>query len=122
MPRLVNSTFTGILTLVIQTVKEDGSLTEKSYRVDDMMTVRYIADGEIKTATGRLSYIDYHVSAKQRKYTTNPNVLRSHFSSDVNPITINIDRSTDCHSDVVVVPCADIIEDKGVKEIGRAHV
>ena len=122
MPRLVNSTFTGILTLVIQTVKEDGSISEKTYRVNDMMSVRYIEDGEIKTVTGRLSYIDYHVSAKQRKYSTNPNVLRSYFSSDVKPITINIDRSTDCHSDVVVVPCADIIEDKGVKDVAKMNV
>lgn len=121
MARIVNSTFTPILTLNVKVLHEDGSSTIKRLKVDDEVTnLRYVENKTIKKATGRVADLTYTIPNKKvKRYYTNPAKLRSYFEYDVTPDTIVIDCSTLKHSNLITIPVREILEDEGDTDVVR---
>ena len=119
MARIVNSINKPCLSLVVTTVLTNGDKLEKVLKIDDMVDgLRYVENGQIKTVTGRVSNISYTKSAISRNYLSMRN-LKSYFSTDVKPKFIEIDCSTEFHSNIVKIPVMELIEDLGVSGVEK---
>lgn len=119
MARLVKSGIDYVYAFVIDTIMEDGSVSEAEYKIGELMTnLRYIENKEIKSVTGKLSKINYNNLQVTRNFGT-PATLRSHFADDVLPVSIEVDCSEQYASKVIEIPCHEIIEDEGVTGVKR---
>lgn len=122
MARLVKSGATPVTAIVIQTILKDDSVLEAAYSIGDLVSdLRYIEGQEIKTVTGKLSKVNYNNLQIVRNYGV-PATLRSYFADDVLPESIEIDCSEQYSSNVVTIPCNEIIEDTGVENVKRMKV
>lgn len=120
MARIVNSSTAPKLSLVIQTVLQNGSVLKKRLNPGDIVeNLRYVENGEIKTVTkGRMIEVSAKFQKSIRKYN-NPDTLRSYFAKDVLPDVLYIDCSEQYHSDIREIPVREIIEDNGVENVER---
>lgn len=119
MARLVKSSYEGSISVVIQTLLNDGGCKEKEYHIGDMIeNLRYIENAEIHTITGRLSDITFRNMGIIRKYASAV-TAKSNFASDVLALDIVVDNSEKYHSNVITIPCNEIIEDTGVVNVMR---
>lgn len=122
MARIVNTISTPILTLVIRTMFKDGTFTDELISEGDIVSdLRYVHNGEIKKISGRVSNITYKNAQVKRTYNTFKK-LKSYFRFDVTPVSIEIDSSTELHSNVTVIPTRDILEREGVTEVKKLNV
>lgn len=118
MARLVKSSASPEISVMIQTILADR-VDEVEYKIGDMITdLRYIENREIKTITGKLSKINFNNLMASRSYGS-PETVRSFFASDVLPMSLEIDCSEQYDSNVVTIPCNEIIENQGVMNVQR---
>ena len=120
MARIIDTDVKHHLAFTIQTVFEDGSTSDKELHIDDMLSgLRYVENEEIKIIpNGRLSNIEYRHISVSRSYNS-AEKMKSYFKEDVTPISIDVDCSTEYHSNVITVPVMEIVEDAGVTEVAR---
>lgn len=122
MARLVKSGATPVTAIVIQTILKGDSVLESEYAIGDLISnLRYIEGEEIKTVTGKLSKVNYNNLQIVRNYGV-PATLRSYFADDVLPESIEIDCSEQYASNVITIPCSEIIENAGVENVKRMKV
>ena len=117
MARIVNNSIKQVITLVAKVVHTNGTFDTMKFTQDQMVTnLRYTEDGKIKSITGRVSEIKYIKSNKKRVYN---NILsaKSYFKYDVTPAFLQIDTSTEYHSNLVDIPIMEIIENSGVTDV-----
>lgn len=119
MARIVNTTITPIITANIQTVMNDGSISNMSFKKDDILTdMRYIENKNIVKISGRVSRINYTILPTVRTYSELAK-LRTNFATDVYMNTVDIDSSEKYNSNIVTVPAREIIEKENVKDVSR---
>lgn len=119
MARIIESKFTPLLTAVIQTVKEDGSVLTKELKHDDVVTaLRYVENGDISEVTGRIDGFDYSINRKTRNFSK-PNRSTSGFASDVILKNLIVDSSEVYKSIINTIPAREIVEDDGVTDVER---
>ena len=112
MARIVNSKFTSIISLFVNTILEDDTIITKVINIDDIVeNLRFVnTEKEIDAITGRVSDIDFNCTNVIRPYDSILN-LRSYFKEDVVPTAITVDASEQYNSNVVEIPCREILED-----------
>ena len=114
MARIVSSSYSPIIGINIITTLDSGENSVKEYHIDDMIeNLRYVEGELVKTVSGRLSAINYKSAMASHKYTS-VTTARSYFADDVKCTSIEIDMSTEYHSNVVEIPVREIVEDTGV--------
>lgn len=119
MARIVDTRITPIITANIETVMNDGSISNMSFRKGDVLTdMRYIKDSEIIKISGRVSNIDYTILPTIRTYSELPK-LRTNFAKDVRMNAVEIDSSEKYNSMITSVPAREIIEKENVKDVSR---
>lgn len=119
MARIVNTTITPVITANIQTVMNDGSISNMSFKKDDILTdMRYIENKDIVKISGRVSRINYTILPTVRTYTELAK-LRTNFASDVCMNTVDIDSSEKYNSNIITIPAREIIEKENVKDVSR---
>lgn len=119
MARIVNSIFTPDISLVVQTVFEDGTTSDFIIKEGTGVTaLRYISDKEVKEVTGKVVKINYEVANVNRTYT-DPVTVKSYFAEDVTCTSIIVDCSKEYESILVEVPCREIVEFFEQKNVDR---
>ena len=119
MARIVETHVEPIVSLVIQTLMTDGSVTSIKLHEDDMVNnLRYIEDGDIKSVTGKVRNLNYTRKNTNRVYNDIKKV-RSYFSDDTTTEKIDIDCSKEFESVIVPVPTREIVENEGVLDVER---
>lgn len=114
MARIVSSSYSPIIGINIVTTLDNGEKSVKEYHIDDMVeNLRYVDGETVKTISGRLSNINYKGAMTSHKYS-DLSTLRSYFADDIKCTSIEIDTSTDFHSNVTEIPAREIVEDAGV--------
>ena len=119
MARLVSNSVKQIICAKITTNFSSGSSSVKVLKADDIVeNLRYIVDEELKSVTGRISQI----TGTLRKVTSvsfkNP---QDYFSKDVTLKHIVVDTSEQYHSDIVMVPAFEVVEDEGVTDVTSVY-
>lgn len=119
MARIVNTTITPVITANIQTVMNDGSISNMSFKKDDILTdMRYIENKDIVKISGRVSRINYTILPTVRTYTELAK-LRTNFASDVCMNSVDVDSSEKYNSNIITIPAREIIEKENVKDVSR---
>lgn len=119
MARNVGTVVTPTIVLNVDTIKTDGTTTNRQYRIDDMVAdLRYAANGKVNAISGRVSEITYKV-AKSKRFYTSVAKAKSWFRYDVTPEFIVIDSSTNFHSNLTKIPVLEILENTGETDIKR---
>ena len=118
MARLIKTTITQNLFCNIETVFDNGQeSTKKHLGINDFVNgLRYVQNGDIYTANGRVSEIEYTVASKLSYNVKSPtNCL----TKDVTVNNIIIDESEQYKSNLITVPAIEIVEDDGVENVER---
>lgn len=99
------------------TVFENGTETERKFKIGDMIeNLRYVADGEIKIVTGRLSAIKYTLAKKLAFNAAKPtNTLQE----DVTVDALVLDTSEAFNSKSETVPALEIVEFEDETDVAR---
>ncbi len=119
MARIVSTKITPIITANVQTIMNDGSISNMEFKKDDVLTdFRYVKDEEIVKVSGRVSSIAYTILPTVRTYTELAK-LRSNFASDVVMNSVDIDASEKYNSNVITIPAREIIEKEDVNNVTR---
>ena len=117
MARLIKMTNEAVLNVTVQTLFEDGSITERNLTVGDIVeNLRFVKDGELVTVSGKITNINYTLPSRITFNKTKP---ADTFSTDVTISTIEIDASEQYASNIIVVPAIEIVEDEGVENVTR---
>ena len=117
MARLIKMTNEAILNVTVQTLFEDGSITERNLGIGDVVeNLRFVKDGELVTVSGKVTNINYTLPSR---ISFNKNKPTDTFSTDVTVSTIEIDASEQYASNIIVVPAIEIVEDEGVENVER---
>lgn len=119
MARIVNTTITPVLIANVQTIMNDGSISNMTFKKDDILTdMRYIENKDIVKISGKVRKINYTILPTVRTYTE-LSKLRSNFESDVYMNTVDIDASEKYNSNIVTIPAREIIENENIKDVSR---
>ena len=119
MARVVNHVYNPILTLVVNTILEDGSIITRKIKEGDIVEgLRYVKNGEVISVTGRVSAISYQYKAVNRTYY-DISKLRSYFKEDVVATSITVDASSEYQSNLINIPCREIVEDVNQENVVR---
>lgn len=117
MARLISSERAMILGIDLQTIFEDGSVTDHSFKIGDVVeNLRYVKDGKIETVSGKITNIDYTMASRLTWNRNNPS------NTLVNDMTVNnitIDASEQYGSNLVTVPANEILEWDGEENVKR---
>lgn len=119
MARIVETHMKPILTLVVQTVFKDDTISTVEYKDGDIVTnLRYVKDGDIQKVTGRVAKMNYKVIPTIRNYTEITKI-KSNFASDVLVESIDLDASAVYNSNVIGIPAKEIVENENVLNVKR---
>lgn len=119
MARIINSTFTPKITLIIQTLFENGSISEFKINEGDIVTnLRYIENGKMYSITGKVTKINYTVTNKNRNYTQISSV-KSYFDDDVKATSIIVDCSKEYESCIKEIPVKEVVEFENQDDVDR---
>ena len=119
MARIINNHFTPKITLHVNTIMDGDNIISKIINVGDIVeNLRYVVNGEIAVITGRVTQINYKNKMTQRNYV-DISRLRSYFSEDVIAESIVVDASSEYSSNVVTIPCREIVEDVNQEDVVR---
>ena len=115
MARLINTTMVQNLYVNVKTIFTNETYSERKFTIDDMVEdLRYAENGEIKTITGRVASINYTMKAQLKWNSRNPSDT---LAEDMTLKSITIDVSDQYHSNLVTVPCKEILEDQGANNV-----
>lgn len=119
MARNVGTTVVPEITLHVDTIKQDGTVSERLFKIEDMITnLRYAANGKVNKISGRIANIKYNVAKTKRLYTSVAKA-KSWFQYDVTAESITVDASTVNHSNLVEIPIDDLLEEEGDEDVKR---
>lgn len=117
MARLISSERSMVLGIDLQTVFEDGSVVDHSFKTGDVVeNLRYVKDGAIETISGKIVNIDYTMASK---LTWNKNNPSDTLPNDMVINSITVDASTQYESNLVLVPAREILEWDGEENVKR---
>lgn len=118
MARLIRNDATVILKTVISTVFEDESVVSKELAVGDVVTdLRYVANGNIETVSGRITGITYGAAVNSSTYSRS--LDKDYTNEDFILKSLTLDASAQYESKIVSVPFNEIVEDAGVENVKR---
>lgn len=121
MARIVESHMKPILTMVVETILNDGSVSTMKFKEGDTVTnLRYIKDGEIVKVSGRIAKINFKLFPIIRNYTE-ISKLKSSFASDVIIETVDLDASAVYQSNVIEIPAMEIVENESIGNVKRMN-
>ena len=117
MARLISSQRSMVLGINLQTIFEDGSVVDHSFKTGDVVeNLRYVKNGEIETISGKIVNIDYTMAAR---LTWNKNNPSDTLANDMTINSITVDASTQYESNLVLVPAKEILEWDGEENVKR---
>ena len=124
MARMINSTHTTNIGIVISTFFEDGTAHSKEYAIGDVIeNLRYVMNGEIEVVTGRLSAVNYTVKRPTKWNPDNPvDIDLELLAEDMQLTSIIVDASTEYFSNRVNVPVREIVEFEEETNVKRVKV
>ena len=119
MARIIRNEFKPKITLHINTIMDGDNIITRIINVGDVVeNLRYVLNGEIQTITGKVVAINFKNKNVKRSYVDITR-LRSYFAEDVIAESIVVDASEQYASNVVTIPCREIIEDVDQENVVR---
>lgn len=120
MARIVKNTDNTIVTCKIITAFKDGTKSTKEVKVGDVIEgLRYVANSEVISVTGKIKQIVTEVKRTTPVSLTKP---VDYFKQDVIVKTLVIDASEQYESKIYNVPAMEIVEDEGVMDVQRMFI
>ena len=120
MARMIKNTEAQDISCKVITRFSNGTSSTKKISVGDVVEgLRYVANGEVISVTGKVTAITTTISKATKVDTKNP---VDYFATDVVVKTITIDASEQYESKIVNVPAKEIVEDEGVTDVVKVEV
>ena len=120
MARLVSKTVTPDVSVVVNTKHTDGTIDKNVLNIGDVTTLRYIANNQLLSITGRVTAFGIKDSSnsliKFKKTNTDT------FAADAVVQTITLDASEQYSSNLVTINAREIVEAQGVDDVVKVDV
>lgn len=120
MARLVSKTVTPDVSVVVNTKHTDGTIDKNVLNIGDVTTLRYIANNQLLSITGRVTAFGIKDSSNSliKFKKTNSDT----FAADAVVQTITLDASEQYSSNLVTINAREIVEAQGVDDVVKVDV
>ena len=117
MARRIKYETSSSFSIILQTMFEDGTTSEREFKIGDAVeNLRYVNNGEIVTVSGRVIDIAYQMASQLSFSSKNPSDT---IAQDMTIKSITLDASTQYNSNIVTVDMSEILEDEGMENVKR---